>query len=82
METTIISYIYCINWFTFVKKEMEIETTIQEDIKILNTINEATQHLSETINAFRDFFHPNKEKVNFKLSDVYKKNTQYCTNTI
>ena len=56
-----------------VKKEMQIKTTIQEDIKILNTINEATQHLSETINAFRDFFHPNKEKVNFKLSDVYKK---------
>ena len=38
-----------------VKKEMGIPTTIEEDIKILNTINDATQHLSETINAFRDF---------------------------
>ena len=56
-----------------VKKEMEIPTTIKEDIHILNTINDATQHLSETINAFRDFFNPNKEKINFKLQDVYRK---------
>ena len=56
-----------------VKKEMQIVTTPQEDIKILNIINDATQHLSETINAFRDFFNPNKEKINFKLQDVYKK---------
>jgi len=56
-----------------VKKELDIKTSKEEDIKVLNTINDATQHLSETINAFRDFFHPNKEKVSFKLSDVYKK---------
>jgi len=56
-----------------VKKEMSITTTIDEEIKILNTINDATQHLSETINAFRDFFNPNKEKTNFKIGDVYKK---------
>ncbi len=56
-----------------VKKEMEIPTTIKEDMHILNTINDATQHLSETINAFRDFFNPNKEKISFKLQDVYRK---------
>jgi len=56
-----------------VKKEMDIKTTTDEDIRILNIINDATQHLSETINAFRDFFNPNKEKINFKIQDVYKK---------
>ena len=56
-----------------VKKEMKIPTTIKEDMHILNTINDATQHLSETINAFRDFFNPNKEKINFKLQNVYRK---------
>ena len=40
---------------------------------ILNTINDVTQYLSETINAFRDFFNPYKEKISFKLQDVYRK---------
>jgi len=56
-----------------VKKEMKIKTTTEEEISTLNIINDATQHLSETINAFRDFFNPNKEKINFKIQDVYKK---------
>ncbi|MGB3750544.1 MAG: PAS domain-containing sensor histidine kinase [Arcobacteraceae bacterium] len=56
-----------------VKKEMKMETTVEEDIRTLNTIANATQNLSETINAFSDFFNPNESKINFKLQEVYKK---------
>lgn len=56
-----------------VKKEMKMETTVEEDIKTLNTIANATQNLSETINAFSDFFNPTESKINFKLQEVYKK---------
>jgi len=56
-----------------VKKEMKMKTTVEEDIKTLNTIANATQNLSETINAFSDFFNPNEAKINFKLQEVYKK---------
>ncbi|MGB5867812.1 MAG: PAS domain S-box protein [Arcobacteraceae bacterium] len=56
-----------------VKKELEIQTPIEEDIKTLNTINDSTQYLSETINAFSDFFNPTKEKKSFNIKDVYQK---------
>jgi len=56
-----------------VKKEFDLPISKEEDIKVLNSINDATQHLSETINAFRDFFQPNKEKVTFKVCDIYQK---------
>ena len=56
-----------------VKKELDVETTKEEDIKILNTINDSTQYLSETINAFSDYFRPSKEKINFNIYDVYNK---------
>jgi len=55
------------------KKELKIPTTTEEDVKTLNTIADATQNLSETINAFSDFFNPNESKINFKLQEVYKK---------
>ena len=56
-----------------VKKELNLPTTVEEDISTLNTINDTTQYLSETINAFRDFFQTHKEKVNFNVKDVYYK---------
>jgi len=56
-----------------VKKELKIPTTSKEDIKTLHTIADATQNLSETINAFSDFFNPNESKINFKIQEVYKK---------
>jgi len=56
-----------------VKKELKITTTVEEDIKILNTINDSTQYLSETINAFSDFFNPSKAKTLFNIKEVYQK---------
>jgi len=56
-----------------VKKELNMNTTTEEDIKVLNTINDATQYLSQTINDFRDFFQPHKEKIQFNIKDVYVK---------
>lgn len=56
-----------------VKKELNIKTTIEDDIKTLNTINDSTQYLSETITAFSDFFNPNKAKTLFHIRDVYQK---------
>ncbi|MEA3554488.1 MAG: PAS domain S-box protein [Campylobacterota bacterium] len=55
------------------KREYEIEVTKEEEIDSLNKINATTQYLSQTINDFRDFFKPNKEKVEFNLKDCYKK---------
>jgi PAS domain S-box-containing protein len=56
-----------------VKRELNLPTTKDEDIATLNTINDTTQYLSETINAFRDFFQTHKEKVNFNVKDIYQK---------
>ena len=56
-----------------VKKELNLPTPKEEVIKTLNTINDTTQYLSDTINAFRDFFQQNKEKVEFKIKDIYQK---------
>ena len=56
-----------------VQKELGLEISTQEDIEILNKINETAQHLSETINNFRDFFKPNKQKEIFNLKNTYIK---------
>jgi PAS domain S-box-containing protein len=37
----------------------------------VNLINNSTQHLSKTIEDFREFFKPNRKKEEFDLSDVY-----------
>ncbi len=39
----------------------------------LCTIVESTQHLSKTIDDFRNFFKPDKEKINFLLGDALEK---------
>ena len=54
------------------QKEFGISTE-KEDIEMLKTINNTVQHLSQTINDFRDFFKPNKTKVVFSLKDAYFK---------
>jgi len=56
-----------------VKKELGLPTPKEEVLETLNTINDTTQYLSDTINAFRDFFQQNKDKVNFKVKDIYQK---------
>ena len=47
--------------------------TKEEHIKNLNKINDTIQYLSQTINDFKDFFKPNKQKVVFNLKDIYTK---------
>mgnify|MGYP003571689152 CR=1 FL=1 len=54
-----------------VKKELEVPLTIKEDIEQLNTINEASQYLSQTIDDFRQFFKTNKEKQTFNIKQSY-----------
>jgi len=55
------------------KKEMKLDMSSDEEIENLDKITTTTQYLSETIDHFRDFFKPNKEKVNCNLIEVYQK---------
>jgi len=68
-----LSVISTISTGLLTKREYEIEVTKEEEIDSLNKINSTTQYLSQTINDFRDFFKPNKEKIEFNLKDCYKK---------
>lgn len=45
----------------------------EDEIKKLDDINNSVQYLSETIDDFRDFFKPNKEKDTFNLKNTYKR---------
>ncbi|MCK5111304.1 MAG: PAS domain-containing protein [Arcobacteraceae bacterium] len=51
--------------FGTISKEQEIED--------LNVITASVKHLSKTIDDFRDFFKPDKEKKLFSLKEIYKK---------
>lgn len=53
-------------------KEME---SLTDDFleEFLHAIIKSANHLSQTIDDFRDFFKPDKEKTFFKLGDSYKK---------
>ena len=68
-----LSVISTISTGLLIKKEYDIEVSKEEEVESLNSINGTTQYLSQTINDFRDFFKPNKEKVLFNLKDCYKK---------
>ncbi|WP_174247232.1 cache domain-containing protein [Arcobacter sp. LA11] len=46
------------------------DTFLDESI---NSINSSANHLSETIEDFRDFFKPDKEKIRFELNTAIKK---------
>lgn len=48
-------------------------SSAEEEIKVLKNINDAAQHLSATIDDFRDFFKPDRKKAIFDLKDIYKK---------
>ena len=39
----------------------------------MNCISSSANHLSETIEDFRDFFKPDKEKIRFELKKAIKK---------
>jgi len=54
------------------QKELGISTH-EDEIAMMEKINSTAQYLSSTINDFRDFFNPNKEKTIFNLKDVYIK---------
>jgi len=55
-----------------IEKEYGISTPQKEE-KSLEAINTAAQHLSQTIEDFRDFFKPNKEKIEFHIKQTYEK---------
>ncbi len=45
----------------------------EQELNMLNTITDSAQHLSKTIDDFRDFFKTHKEKTTFNVKDIYKK---------
>jgi signal transduction histidine kinase len=47
--------------------------TEEKEINTLEEINNSAQHLSQTIDDFRDFFKPNKKRVNFGIESIYIK---------
>ena len=47
--------------------------TDKEEIESLSIITNSAQHLSQTIDDFRDFFKEHKEKRMFNLKDIYRK---------
>ena len=55
------------------QKEMDIDINKEYEIKNLNKIHENTQYLSDTINDFKNFFKPNKDKNSFYIKEIYAK---------
>ena len=58
------------------QKEFDIPLDKNEEIQNLNQINDSVQYLSQTIDDFRDFFKPNKEKNKFSVEEKYHKTLQ------
>jgi len=56
-----------------VTKEFDMPVSKEEEIEGLNNINDTVQHLSQTVEDFRNFFKPDKEQKQFKILDTYKK---------
>ena len=54
------------------KKELD-QLDDEEFMSSMDSINNTTQFLSETIDDFRNFFHQNKEKSRFKVSDIIQR---------
>jgi len=52
--------------------ELDEEIPIQKLQNMANTISEQTQHLAQTIDDFRDFFKPNKNKLLIDVCKVVK----------
>ena len=55
-----------------VKKDLNISNE-NDDKKELKKIGDTVTYLSETIDDFKNFFKPDKEKKNFNVKDCYKK---------
>ena len=68
-----LSVISTVSTSMVMQKELGIVLKEEDEIKSLNKINDTSQHLSKTINDFRDFFKTDKEKVKFNLKDIYCK---------
>jgi PAS domain S-box-containing protein len=57
--------------------DIELESLEVDSLKEeINNIIEQTQHLSKTIDDFRDFFKPNKDKDHVLVSDVFEESMQ------
>ncbi len=63
------------------KKQLDL-TTKEEDIEGLKKINETSQHLSQTIEDFRDFFKGNKEKAEFSVLETIEKSLALLEGTL
>ena len=55
-----------------INKELEILTDKHIDDSVYN-IHMSIDNLSTTIDDFRNFFNPNKERTSFKMSDIFRK---------
>lgn len=51
-------------------------------INTLEQITQSTQYLSDTIEDFRNFYTPTREKTEFKIEHVVKKNSKPCKKKI
>ena len=61
-------------WANNIIADIDMEDVKNESLrKYANSINEQTKHLSSTIDDFRNFFSPNKEKTTFIVGDVIEK---------
>ncbi|RXK04193.1 transporter substrate-binding domain-containing protein [Halarcobacter bivalviorum] len=63
---------------------LEIENKISKELVLDNiqTINEHAQYLSKTIDDFRNFFNPNKEKTTFQIDSCINKSLYLITSKI
>lgn len=56
------------------KIQKEFGTLSDEEFnKAMDTINDSAQYLSETIEDFRNFFQPNKDKKSFNINKLFEK---------
>ncbi len=54
-------------------KELGITSTEEEEVAKITKIHDAAQYLSQTIDDFRDFFKPDKQKKSFDIQESYFK---------
>ncbi len=58
-------------WANNIIVDLDMDEVDNENLrKYTNNINNQTHHLSQTLDDFRNFFAPNKEKTTFELKDI------------
>jgi signal transduction histidine kinase len=67
-----LSIISMSNGLLKINREIKDFSTPKEIDKAMNNIDNSIQHLSQTIDDFRNFFNPNKEKCIYKISEALK----------